>query len=99
MSTAWDGQRQPIPRSTRRRILRRDGGVCQLCGGARCGNHPLHVDHRTPVAEGGSDTDDNLWAIGAEPCHAEKTATEQARGRTRRQRNATRPAERHPGLR
>jgi 5-methylcytosine-specific restriction enzyme A len=99
MSTSWSGLRQSLPRSTKLRILRRDGGVCQICGGARCQNRALEIDHRTPVAEGGSDHDDNLWAIGADPCHAEKTATEQARGRTRRQRNATRPAERHPGLR
>lgn len=95
-TTAWDRQRQPLPRSTRQRILKRDR-VCQLCQGTRCGNHPLEVDHRVPVAEGGTHDDTNLWAIGKHPCHAEKTRAEQARGRARRA--TTRPQEPHPGLR
>jgi len=84
MTTSWSGTRQPIPKATRKRILQRDDYRCQLCQGTRCGNHPLHVDHRVPVAEGGTHDDTNLWALGAYPCHAEKTRAEQARGRARR---------------
>ncbi len=90
----WQGQ--PLPGNTRRRILRQAHGVCQACGGARCGNRSLQVDHRIPVAEGGTNDDHNLWAIGANPCHADKTRAEQQRGRVRKTR--TRPREPHPGL-
>lgn len=55
----------------RKRILRRDCGVCQVCG--RAGNE---VDHIKPLAQGGTDDDDQLQTLCAS-CHADKTAREQ----------------------
>jgi hypothetical protein len=50
---------------TRWRILERDRFTCQYCG-QRAPDVILHVDHKAPVSEGGSDDDDNLvtscWA-------------------------------------
>jgi 5-methylcytosine-specific restriction protein A len=56
----------------RKRILRRDQGVCYVCGkpGAN------QVDHIKPTSQGGDDGDANLSAIHEYPCHAEKTARE-----------------------
>lgn len=66
----------------RRRILRRDRGVCHVCH--RPGAD--QVDHVIPLGEGGSDDDSNKAAIHARPCHQRKTAAEAARGRSRAQR-------------
>lgn len=95
-TSSWSGNRTPIPKTTRLRILTRDQHTCQLCQGARCNNQHLEIDHRVPVAEGGSDDDTNLWTLGKHPCHTDKTRAEQARGRARR--NPRRPPEPHPGL-
>lgn len=75
-----------------RRIIRRDRGICYRCkrpGADDC-------DHIIPVAEGGSDSDDNLGAIHSWPCHAQKSAEEGARARWRKKER--RDPERHPGL-
>jgi len=60
-----------------RYVLQRDELICGICGhfGAD------EVDHRIPLAEGGTDTDDNLQAVHAEPCHRLKSAAEAARAR------------------
>ncbi|QXC59342.1 HNH endonuclease [Aquihabitans sp. G128] len=76
------------------RIIRRDHGICHVCGKPGA----TEADHVVPLAEGGSDTDANLAAIHAKPCHEAKTRAEQARGRARRG-TASRPREQHPGLR
>jgi len=51
-------------------ILKRDGYKCQLCGvtaeGAR-----LHVDHRIPRANGGTNAPENLWTL-CETCNLGK---------------------------
>lgn len=96
-TTSWNKTRPPLPVATRRRILRRDRYTCRGCGGQRCGNEQLEVDHIINVAEGGDDSDENLQTLGARPCHAEKTRQEIARGRARRSTN--RPKRPHPGLR
>lgn len=69
--TAWDKQRK--------RILQRDGGICQAClpGAVHAGTE---VDHRIPKAEGGTDDDSNLQTI-CRVAHKAKTAAEAARGR------------------
>lgn len=42
----------------KRRIIRRDGGICHLCGQPGADT----ADHLTPFAQGGSTRDDNLAA-------------------------------------
>lgn len=67
---------------TRERIQDRDGSRCAKCGLLWVESRDV-VDHRIPRWAGGSDEDDNLWLLHAEPCHAEKSAEEaamQARG-------------------
>lgn len=76
---------------TRNRILERDGGRCHVCGQLGADE----VDHVVPVAEGGTDADQNLAAIHPHPCHTRKTQEEAARGRARKSRK--RPREQHPG--
>ncbi len=52
-------KRKGLSIKARFEIFKRDGFVCQYCGG-----HPpaivLHVDHITPIASGGSNDPDNL---------------------------------------
>lgn len=52
-------KRKPISKKMRFEIFKRDGFKCQYCGA-----HPpgvlLHVDHIHPVAEGGSNEEENL---------------------------------------
>lgn len=84
------GYRQPGNwKTTRRRILKRDGGLC------RCGQPATTVDHIVPVSQGGGHEDHNLRAICG-PCHDAKTRSEQQAGRAKR--STKRPAEPHPGL-
>lgn len=47
-----------------------------------------HVDHVTPLADGGADAPDNMQALCAE-CHGDKTARE-ARARAARGKSARR---------
>lgn len=64
---------------TRKRIMTRDGGICQPC--LREG--PLHqgheVDHKIPKSQGGTDDDSNLEVI-CRRRHREKTAREAIAG-------------------
>ena len=82
--TGWERQ------DAARRTLRLHNSVCHVCGKPGADQ----VDHVIPLAEGGTDTDDNRRPIHAEPCHRNKTADESRRGRKTRKR----PPERHPGL-
>lgn len=68
----WEWQRK------RKRILKRDGGLCQPC--EREGRITLarEVDHVVNKASGGDDSDGNLQAI-CTSCHREKTAREALR--------------------
>lgn len=91
--TRASGYTQPPGwKRTHARILRRDRGICYLCGQPGANT----VDHVTPVAEGGSHADANLKAAHAHPCHAAKTERERLRGLARRQRR--RPPRRNPNL-
>lgn len=73
-ASGWQQQRD------NRRILRQHRYTCHVCGGFGA----MTVDHVIPLAEGGSDTDDNKRPIHAVPCHRDKTAAEAARARSRR---------------
>lgn len=88
----WDPARENTAewKRTRKRILKRDNGICCECG--KPGSD--QVDHRIPVAEGGTDDDSNLAAIHGIPCHQAKTLAEAARGRARHSRR--RPRRQHP---
>lgn len=67
-------------RRKRERILKRDGYLCQPCKRRDTLTLAKEVDHIVPVAEGGTDEDDNLEAI-CKPCHQCKTQGEAKRGR------------------
>jgi len=58
-------ERRPLPPSLRWQILKRDGFRCQICGRS-APEVTLHVDHKIPVARGGTDDPDNLWTLCAE---------------------------------
>lgn len=47
----------------RYQILKRDGYRCQLCGNTAAAGARLHVDHKRPVATGGSSHPVNLWTL------------------------------------
>ena len=80
--------------ATKRRIMRRDHGICHVCGkpGAN------EIDHVVPHFEGGSHDDSNLAPIHKDPCHKRKTSAEQQRGKRAKAPPKTRPTEQHPGL-
>lgn len=84
----------------RKRILRRDQHRCQLHG-PTCIGMATEMDHRIPVAFGGSDDDTNMQAV-CRPCHQHKSSMEgvQARNadRARRRQRMTLPQPKHPGL-
>lgn len=64
--------RKGLSKKLRFEVFKRDGFVCQYCGG-----HPpqaiLHVDHIHPAAEGGKDSLDNL-ITACEACNLGKGA-------------------------
>ena len=64
--------RESISKSRRFAILKRDGYKCQLCGRSQDDGVKLHIDHRVPHAKGGSNEDDNLWAL-CEDCNLGKS--------------------------
>lgn len=65
---------------TRKRILRRDKGLCQPCLKQGRPRPAKQVDHILPKFEGGTDDDGNLQAICV-GCHQDKTAGEAKRAR------------------
>jgi hypothetical protein len=58
----------------RRRIFERDGYQCKLCG-TPLGYADAHLDHRKPVARGGSHLAENLQTLCG-PCNRRKHASE-----------------------
>ncbi|MEB4208747.1 HNH endonuclease signature motif containing protein [Mycobacterium sp. 94-17] len=105
--SGWQRQGKPTASSqvartyqwqrTRRRILRRDDGECQIRG-PRCLVDATEVDKITPISLGGCDTDeDNLRAVCV-PCHRSKTAREAAAAgvAARARRSGKRPPRTHP---
>jgi 5-methylcytosine-specific restriction protein A len=89
----WNGPR-PLPATAverkrgsagvkdRNAIKARDHGLCQLCRAQGVVRIGYIVDHRIPLADGGSDEADNKWCLCV-PCHDAKTAGE-ATARARR---------------
>lgn len=65
-------RRRGLSAKKRFRILNRDGFTCRYCGQA-APSVVLHVDHITPVCNGGDDDDDNLVAA-CEDCNAGKSS-------------------------
>lgn len=63
--------------ATRQRILLRDAYACRSCDDVVSGK-AAHVDHITPLEEGGTDDDSNLQTLCA-ACHGRKTRAEQRR--------------------
>lgn len=64
--------RVPISARLRFEILRRDSYRCQMCGCTATDGVRLHIDHRSPVSHGGTNTVDNLWTL-CEPCNLGKS--------------------------
>jgi 5-methylcytosine-specific restriction protein A len=64
-------------KARRVRILVRDAYRCRACGRVVYGVE-AHVDHVRPLADGGTDADDNLQVL-CKPCHGAKTRDEQRR--------------------
>ncbi len=64
----------------RDRIMKRDGGLCQLCKQAGLLVLAQEVDHIVSRAAGGTDDDDNLRALCV-PHHRAKTSDDSVRAR------------------
>lgn len=58
--------------------LRRDRGLCIICLAAGRVQLAAEVDHVTPLADGGTDTPENLQSL-CTPCHLAKSSAEAAR--------------------
>jgi len=56
-------KRQSLPPSVRFKLLQRDAYRCQLCGRTASQGAQLEVDHRIPVAKGGTNDPSNLWTL------------------------------------
>lgn len=55
---------EPIDKTTRARILHLSGGRCQMCGRTvKEDGIKLTIDHKVPRGWGGSNEDENLWAV------------------------------------
>lgn len=91
---AWgSGYKQPNDwRTTRARILDRDGHMCRTTG---CTRQATSVDHITSVAAGGTHDDENLVAI-CWPHKRIKDEADRKAGIARRQASRKR-TEQHPG--
>lgn len=56
------GLRKALSPKLRVLVMERDGFRCQLCG-KTAQETKLEVDHKTPVAKGGTDSLNNLWTL------------------------------------
>ena len=66
-------KRRKITGIVRNRIYHRQRGCCNICETELY--HSYHVDHITPLCDGGADVEDNLQGLCV-PCHTNKTARE-----------------------
>ena len=55
--------RSGLTSSQRFEVFKRDGYRCQICGAKADNNRQLEVDHKVPVAKGGSNELSNLWTL------------------------------------
>lgn len=62
-------------RKLRPRVFGRQLGICAMCGSLRNPTPAQELDHIVPLAQGGTNDDDNLQAL-CRACHAKKTASE-----------------------
>lgn len=62
--------RETMPPALRARIIRRDGKLCVYCGKEVRGRQ-LHIDHKMPIARGGTDDPDNL-CVSCANCNRRK---------------------------
>ncbi len=60
--------REKLPEATKRLIYQRDGEVCAYCGAT---DGPFDIDHREPVAQGGTNDPSNL-CVACVPCNLSK---------------------------
>lgn len=88
VKTPWAGsnRKAELPAGwdkTVARIKKRDNYTCQKCGGTRCGNLKLEINH---IGSKHDHSDKNLETLGARPCHLEDTLkrAQQARATKRR---------------
>lgn len=77
-SALWEAfpipaERRPLSARRRFEVLKRDGYRCQLCGAGA--DAVLEVDHRKPVAAGGTNSASNLWTL-CRACNAGKATRE-----------------------
>ena len=95
---------KPLPKNWRTeiqpRILARDNHACQWpisYDGTTCGAYAYRVDHKIPAHLGGTDIDENLWAL-CDHHTRKKDSAEGGRAAQARRPKRDRPAEKHPGL-
>ena len=59
---------------TRKQVIARDGGICQMCGKpVSTGAGDAQIDHIVPKRDGGTDALENLQLLHRS-CHSKKTA-------------------------
>lgn len=66
-----DKSRKSTPKADHVKIIERQKGKCAICG-SKLGHHQYHIDHKKPMALGGSDTLRNKQAL-CPNCHHKKT--------------------------
>ncbi len=67
-----------IPKSLRRKVIRRANDCCEYCGLAQVGQEAtFHIDHVIPVAAGGQSSFENL-ALACVSCSLRKGARREA---------------------
>ena len=65
-------KRTNIPRGLRHEVFKRDGYKCVECGASKEDGATLHIDHKIPVAKGGTDELDNLQTLCSD-CNLNKS--------------------------
>lgn len=66
--------RMRLPNTLRFAIMKRDRYRCKLCGRPASKGVVLEVDHKVPVARGGTNNPSNLWTL-CDICNSGKSDT------------------------